>query len=217
MSKRWILRLVLSIMLLAALSAAVCATDEENWYDAEQQEYFWEEEQLETVFPDVAPGSWYYDDVMYLYRNGIIGGFPDGTFRPEDKVTTGQALKMIILAAGYAEPEQAASHWARGYLNFALETGMLERGEITDLDISMSRHSDREGCGARARRSTAGSDAEIYRYKRRFCPRTERDRHHRRLSGRHVPPGGLPDPRGALDHCQPDLCLPHGPDRRHRQ
>ena len=52
MSKRWILRLVLSIMLLAALSAAVCATDEENWYDAEQQEYFWEEEQLETVFPD---------------------------------------------------------------------------------------------------------------------------------------------------------------------
>ena len=139
MSKRWVLRLVLSIMLLAALSAAVCATDEENWYDAEQQEYFWEEEQLETVFPDVAPGSWYYDDVMYLYRNGIIGGFPDGTFRPEDKVTTGQALKMIILAAGYAEPEQAASHWARGYLNFALEAGMLERGEITDLDINMSR------------------------------------------------------------------------------
>ena len=114
MSKRWVLRLVLSIMLLAALSAAVCATNEENWYDAEQQEYFWEEEQLETVFPDVAPGSWYYDDVMYLYRNGIIGGFPDGMFRPEDKVTTGQALKMIILAAGYAEPEQAASHWARG-------------------------------------------------------------------------------------------------------
>ena len=139
MSKRWVLRLVLSIMLLAALSAAVYATDEENWYDAEQQEYFWEEEQLETVFPDVAPGSWYYDDVMYLYRNGIIGGFPDGTFRPEDKVTTGQALKMIILAAGYAEPEQAASHWARGYLNFALEAGMLERGEITDLDINMSR------------------------------------------------------------------------------
>ena len=81
MSKRWVLRLVLSIMLLAALSAAVCATDEENWYDAEQQEYFWEEEQLETVFPDVAPGSWYYDDVMYLYRNGIIGGFPDGSAR----------------------------------------------------------------------------------------------------------------------------------------
>ena len=95
MSKRWILRLVLSIMLLAALSAAVCATDEENWYDAEQQEYFWEEEQLETVFPDVAPGSWYYDDVMYLYRNGVIGGFPDGTFRPNAEITRAEVMEII--------------------------------------------------------------------------------------------------------------------------
>ncbi len=138
MLKRWSLRLVLSVMLLAALTAAVCAAETDNWYDAEQQEYFWEEQQ-ETVFPDVTSAGWYYDDVMYLYRNGIIGGFPDGTFRPDDKVTTGQALKMIVLAAGYPEPEQAASHWARGYLNFALEAGILERGEITDLDVNMSR------------------------------------------------------------------------------
>lgn len=46
---------------------------------------------------------------------------------------------MIILAAGYAEPGTVSSHWARGYLNFALEAGILERGEITDLDVSMSR------------------------------------------------------------------------------
>ena len=139
MSKRWALRLVLCLMLLAAFSAAASAEESDAWYEETQEEYFWEEQQLETVFPDVAPGSWYYDDVMYLYRNGVIGGFPDGSFRPDDKVTTGQALKMVILAAGYAEPEQAASHWARGYLNFALEAGILERGEITDLDINMSR------------------------------------------------------------------------------
>ena len=138
MSKRWGLRLLLAVMLLAAFSAAASADEGDDWYDASQEEYFWQDQQ-EVVFPDVTPEHWSYDDVMYLYRNGIIGGFPDGTFRPEEKVTTGQALKMIILAAGYAEPETVSSHWARGYLNFALEAGILERGEITDLDVSMSR------------------------------------------------------------------------------
>lgn len=138
MLKRWTLRIVLSVMLLAAFSAAAQAEESDNWYDAAQEEYFWEEQQA-IVFPDVTAEHWSYDDVMYLYRNGIIGGFPDGTFRPDEKVTTGQALKMIILAAGYAEPETVASHWARGYLNFALDAGILERGEITDLDVNMSR------------------------------------------------------------------------------
>jgi len=137
MVKRWTRRLVLTVLLLAAFSAVVFADESDIWYDETQEETLWE--QQETVFPDVTGEKWFYDDVMYLYRSGIIGGFPDGTFRPEDKVTTGQALKMIILAAGYPEPEAAASHWARGYLNFALEQGILERGEITDLDVSMSR------------------------------------------------------------------------------
>lgn len=137
MVKRWARRLVLTVLLLAAFSAAAFADESDIWYEETPADYSSIEQ--ETVFPDVTGGKWFYDDVMYLYRNGIIGGFPDGTFRPEDKVTTGQALKMIILASGYPEPEAAASHWARGYLNFALEQGILERGEITDLDINMSR------------------------------------------------------------------------------
>ena len=139
MAKKWTMRIVLTVMLLAAFSSAAFAEESDNWYDTSEEQYFWEEELNASVFPDVTSGQWYYDDVMYLYRNGVIGGFPDGTFKPEQKVTTGQALKMIILAAGYAEPETAPSHWARGYLNFALEQGFLVRGEITDLDVNMSR------------------------------------------------------------------------------
>ena len=43
-------------------------------------------------------------DVMALYDARVIDGFKDGTFQPESTVTTGQALKMILLAAGYGEP-----------------------------------------------------------------------------------------------------------------
>ena len=47
---------------------------------------------------------------------------------------------MILLAAGYPEPERAASHWARGYLDFTIEQSFVTRfKEITDLDVPISR------------------------------------------------------------------------------
>ena len=91
------------------------------------------------VFSDLSQEQWYYSYVSDLYNDGVIIGYEDATFRPERTVTTGEALKMIILAAGYGEPEPASSHWARGYLNFALDMGFIDRGDITDLDVPISR------------------------------------------------------------------------------
>lgn len=90
-------------------------------------------------FSDVAQDQWYYDYVNDLVNRGIINGYEDSTFRPNNDVTTGEALKMILLASGFAEPEPVESHWARGYLDLALEFGILDSGDITDLDIPISR------------------------------------------------------------------------------
>ena len=94
---------------------------------------------LTTVFSDMNHNDWHYSYVRELYKRSVIEGFPDRTFRPDDHVTTGQALKMILLAAGYEEPEKVASHWARNFLNLALEEGIIVRGEITDLDVNITR------------------------------------------------------------------------------
>lgn len=91
------------------------------------------------VFPDVFRDQWYYEYVNDLYQSGIINGCDDGTFQTLRAVTTGEALKMIILSAGYVEPEAVESHWARGYLNFALEQGFVDQGDITDLDVPITR------------------------------------------------------------------------------
>ena len=94
---------------------------------------------LTQVFTDVAGNGWYYEYVHDLYIAKVIDGYSDHTFRPDRTVTTGEALKMILLAAGYDEPEPVASHWARGYLNLALDEGIIQRGDITDLDVPMTR------------------------------------------------------------------------------
>ena len=95
--------------------------------------------QVEMDFTDVKDTDWFVSYVQELYSHSIIDGYPDKTFRPSRTVTTGEALKMILLAAGYGEPERVASHWARGYLNLALDEGIIDSGEIRDLDIPITR------------------------------------------------------------------------------
>ena len=94
---------------------------------------------ITTVFTDMHYEDWHYKYVSDLYSKSIIDGYPDKTFRPDRTVTTGEALKMILLAAGYETPEPVASHWARNFLNLSLEKGIIDRGDITDLDVPISR------------------------------------------------------------------------------
>ena len=112
--------------------------------DETEQEDTYEDEttvsvEASDVFSDLYQDQWYYRYVNELYDRGVINGYEDSTFRPDRTVTTGEALKMIILAAGYEEPPVVESHWARGYLDLALESTILDRGDITDLDVPISR------------------------------------------------------------------------------
>ncbi len=147
MTKRIFCAVFLLFVMITALSVSVFADETDSWYSLPETEVLpLQPEQpvlpaVQTiVFPDVQPKDWFYEDVMKLYQSGAIDGFPDGTFRPSQTVTTGQALKMILLAAGHPTPQTVASHWARGYLDYAIEQGFLVRfKDITDLDVPMSR------------------------------------------------------------------------------
>ena len=44
---------------------------------------------------DVDAEQYYYNDILALQQQGIIHGFPDGTFKPDLPVTRGQAAKML--------------------------------------------------------------------------------------------------------------------------
>lgn len=50
-----------------------------------------------ATFPDVR-GHWAEGFITAAAARGIIGGFPDGTFRPEEAVTRAQACRMAALA-----------------------------------------------------------------------------------------------------------------------
>ncbi len=54
-------------------------------------------------FSDVPVGSTFYTFIKCLACMGILNGYPDGTFRPNNNVTRGQIAKIVSNAAGFSE------------------------------------------------------------------------------------------------------------------
>ena len=54
-------------------------------------------------FNDVPPGSSFYQYVRCLACRGVLGGYPDGTFRPGNEITRGQIAKIVSNAADFQD------------------------------------------------------------------------------------------------------------------
>jgi hypothetical protein len=52
-------------------------------------------------FSDLPDSHWAYTHVAYLFCNGVISGYADGTFRPGETTTRGQLTKMLALGFGW--------------------------------------------------------------------------------------------------------------------
>jgi peptide/nickel transport system substrate-binding protein len=56
-----------------------------------------------SPFSDVAMTDWFFEPVMEGLQNNLIGGFPDGTFKPNDPITREQVSKILVRAKGIDE------------------------------------------------------------------------------------------------------------------
>jgi hypothetical protein len=99
-------------------------------------------------FADIEPSAWYAGAIRTAYVYGLIGGFEDGTFRPDAFITREQAMAIIAKAMGFTAldaklPAQGAeqrlsrfadeaklSAWARNAAAVSLQAGIVSgRGE----------------------------------------------------------------------------------------
>lgn len=87
-------------------------------------------------FTDVTSNAWYYTYVTDLASAGILNGVGGGRFAPEQTLTWGEAMKLLMLTCGYEEQAPTNSHWASGYLDKAVEDGLIAAGTNADVQIS---------------------------------------------------------------------------------
>jgi|GEM_PF-3445364 len=88
-----------------------------------------------ACFNDVFPGPWYTKYVCYAKTMNIIGGYTDGTFRPDQKISRAEALKIVFktlempmstsTAKNYfADTELSA--WYAPFVQTAYENNLIE-------------------------------------------------------------------------------------------
>lgn len=63
------------------------------------------------LFYDVPVGSTFYTYIQYLATHGIVGGYSDSTFRPNNPATRGQFAKMIVTGEGWALDTSGGPHF----------------------------------------------------------------------------------------------------------
>jgi len=102
-------------------------------------------------FPDVSKNHWAAGQIEILSEKGVIVGYPDGTFKPDDNVTRAEFASMAIKALGQentrvAQPVNFSDiypgYWAYDSIQKALYFDLIsapKSGEAFRPDDSVSR------------------------------------------------------------------------------
>ena len=94
----------------------------------EARDQFW---MTSNNFSDVLPNDWYNNAVSTMVNMGIIQGYEDGTFRPNNNITRAEfaAIASRFMSSGYDVEEDLftdiANHWARENINDAAMAGWI--------------------------------------------------------------------------------------------
>lgn len=91
---------------------------------------------LETVesktndFGDVASERWSNDAISTLVNAGILKGYPEGDFRPGDKITRAEFATLVVNFEGVDETathsfSDLKGHWAEPYVATAVKKGWI--------------------------------------------------------------------------------------------
>ena len=90
-------------------------------------------------YSDLSDNEWFFRYVRELSAKGVMSGYPDGTFRADMQLKTGEALKLILRAAGFEEQSPVDEHWASGYVVLARQLGCYGENEIVDPELPIDR------------------------------------------------------------------------------
>ena len=64
-----------------------------------------EAEESSGAFKDVVAGEWYENEVLWAQEKGLVNGYPDGTFKPNNPITRAEltAVMQNLAKEGYID------------------------------------------------------------------------------------------------------------------
>ena len=86
----------------------------------------------QTKFSDVLPEDKLFTAVSVATDLGLISGYGDGTFRPEEPITKTQAVKIIVTLLGYEPAADAYGGYPSGYLMVGTKVDLTDGISTTE-------------------------------------------------------------------------------------
>ena len=93
---------------------------------------------VKNTFNDLDKASWAIPAVENLCEKGVLNGYPDGSFRPNDSVSREEFIKMIVMALGLHNKNSVckfddvpADSWYYSYVSSAYEFGLTKGNGIS--------------------------------------------------------------------------------------
>lgn len=80
-------------------------------------------------FLDVPNKLWAIDYIYSMTNKGIVVGYPDSTFKPNNRISRGEFLAFLVRTVNnFQSTDPKATHWfiKNGYYKAAVELGLLE-------------------------------------------------------------------------------------------
>ncbi|WP_204603745.1 S-layer homology domain-containing protein [Cohnella boryungensis] len=82
------------------------------------------------AFPDVPGKYWAYENVMDVQRMGLMKGYPNGTFKPENKITRAEMAVIVkqwlkLNDAATTNAKDTKGHWAEQTIARVMKSGVM--------------------------------------------------------------------------------------------
>lgn len=103
---------------------------------------------VQSGLTDIA-GHWAESTIKNLVNLGIVNGYEDNTYRPENSVTKGEYIKLLMNATkneksfNFTQYRDVNASWAKGFISHAIELGICDNINSEDtifgVDTAITR------------------------------------------------------------------------------
>lgn len=91
-------------------------------------------------FQDVGTDQWFFSSIEQAVNKGYVDGFPDGTFKPNKKVTHAEFLKLICAALNLPINLELKKNWYTPYEAALVKEGIYNYEFEGKMDKEISRN-----------------------------------------------------------------------------
>ncbi|HIW33744.1 MAG TPA: S-layer homology domain-containing protein [Candidatus Paenibacillus intestinavium] len=109
----------------------------------------------ETVFKDINNHHWAHNSIEWAVGNNVINGYPDQTFRPDNKITEAEFVKLIVTSFSNIELVTKENYWYDPYYKLLQHTAWKVPQELYNA-MSDAEQPIRRGVAAQVMAATQG-------------------------------------------------------------